>query len=580
MTGYSNESTVIRALRNGVRDFVSKSIEYLDYLPEAVGRVLQQVQTEQQLAESESRLAGIITSAKDAIITTAADGSITLFNPAAERMFCCPASEAMTRTLGRFIPKECKAVRGRSDRGDGATASALVRDGRWGLRADGEWFPLEASMSSTTVGGKRVHTVVVRDVTDRQRSQSYIAAQLGAAQAIATARSIEEGASQILGAIASSLRWSAGGFWLAESSNGIPALLGLWHDAEFQGGDFLEQTRSLGISAGFGLAGMAWQTGQPHWGKDIAESPTFVRRQGAAAAGLRAAYAFPIFIQDRVVGVMEFYAALFVEPDPDLLALMTSVASQTGQFVERKRTEQAVHRTAHELAAAQKIARMGSWRLVLATKAVTWSDELYRIFGIATGEPVGSLDRVLGRMPVSDRDRVRRGVEESIRTGRTYECRHGVVQPDGEVRTVHARGDVVRDESGAVVEIVGTVQDVTEAVRAEERIRDQAALLDKARDAIVVEALDGTIQYWNRVPSGCTGGRPRRSSAARWRACLPAISRRDGWRRRRPSPTAASGPASSATLPRTVAMSSSRAAGPCCATPTGGRRRSWRSRRT
>lgn len=499
VTGYSNESTVIRALRNGVRDFVSKSIEYLDYLPEAVNRVLNQVQTEQQLAASESRLAGVIASAKDAIITTAADGTITLFNPAAERMFRCRASEAMTRTLGRFIPKVCKAVRVRGEGSDGGeTASALIRDGRWGLRADGEWFPLEASMSSTTVGGKRVHTVVVRDVTDSRRAQSYIAAQLGVAQAIAVARTIDEGAGQILGAIAQPLGWSVGSLWLADPNNGSPGLLGLWYEGDFQGQSFLDQTRSLGVSEGFGLPGTVWQTGEPQWMKEFAEEPAYCRREAAREAGLRSAYALPLFIQDCVVGVMEFAAARLLEPDSGLLALMNSLGSQIGQFVERKRTEQAVHRTAQELATAQKIARMGSWRLELATNTVTWSDELYRIFGLTPGEPVGPLDRVLGRMPTADRDRVRRGVEESLRTGRTYDCRHGVIHPGGEVRTVHARGDVVRDGSGAVVEMVGTVQDITEAVRAEEQIRDQAALLDKARDAIVVEALDGTIQYWNR----------------------------------------------------------------------------------
>jgi two-component system cell cycle sensor histidine kinase/response regulator CckA len=68
VTGLSSEATVIKALRAGVRDFVTKSVEYLDYLPEAVEHVLKQVHTERQLAESEAELAAIISSAKDAII--------------------------------------------------------------------------------------------------------------------------------------------------------------------------------------------------------------------------------------------------------------------------------------------------------------------------------------------------------------------------------------------------------------------------------------------------------------------------------------------------------------------------------
>ena len=73
VTGFGSEATAIRALRGGVRDFVIKSQEYLDYLPDAVERVLRQVQMEHRLAESEARLAGIIGSAKDAILVAESD---------------------------------------------------------------------------------------------------------------------------------------------------------------------------------------------------------------------------------------------------------------------------------------------------------------------------------------------------------------------------------------------------------------------------------------------------------------------------------------------------------------------------
>jgi two-component system cell cycle sensor histidine kinase/response regulator CckA len=176
VTGFSSEATVIQALRIGVRDFVTKSLEYLDYLPDAVGRVLGQVRTERQLAS-------IITSAKDAIISTGPDNRITLFNPAAEAMFRCPASEAIGQSLVRFIPKEFGATPHLDGSGDeDPTASALARDGHWGRRSDGEWFPLESSVSRSEVGGRHIHTVVVRDVTERERLAGERAALLNRLQ--------------------------------------------------------------------------------------------------------------------------------------------------------------------------------------------------------------------------------------------------------------------------------------------------------------------------------------------------------------------------------------------------------------
>jgi two-component system, cell cycle sensor histidine kinase and response regulator CckA len=168
VTGFIDEATVIRALRAGVRDFVTKSAEYLDYLPEAVGRVLAQVGTERQLAESEARLAGVITSAQDAILVAEADFSISLFNPAAERMFRCPAAEAVGRSLDRFIPPTLPA----GAAGPGSPSLVGTRDR--GVRADGEEFPLEASVARTEAGGKRFYTIVARDVTDRKQMEEAL----------------------------------------------------------------------------------------------------------------------------------------------------------------------------------------------------------------------------------------------------------------------------------------------------------------------------------------------------------------------------------------------------------------------
>jgi two-component system, cell cycle sensor histidine kinase and response regulator CckA len=164
VTGFSSEATVIQALRVGVRDFVTKSLEYLDYLPDAVGRVLGQVRTEHQLAS-------IIASARDAIISTGPNRRIALFNPAAERMFGCPAAEAVGRPLTDFIPDELAPA----DSAAGPDAPSLthrLRTGSRGVRGNGEEFPLETSVARGESGGRRFYTLVVRDVTERKRLEA------------------------------------------------------------------------------------------------------------------------------------------------------------------------------------------------------------------------------------------------------------------------------------------------------------------------------------------------------------------------------------------------------------------------
>src|SRR5207247_236461 len=103
VTGFSDEATVVKALRLGVRDFVTKSAQYLDYLPEAVERVLKQVQTETQLAESEARKSAILRASLDAIITMDHEGKIQDFNRAAERIFGYSEADVIGKPLAELI---------------------------------------------------------------------------------------------------------------------------------------------------------------------------------------------------------------------------------------------------------------------------------------------------------------------------------------------------------------------------------------------------------------------------------------------------------------------------------------------
>ncbi|MGO8931664.1 MAG: ATP-binding protein [Limisphaerales bacterium] len=134
-------------------------------------------QTE-EVRENRARLAGIIGSAMDAIISVDAGQRITIFNAAAEKMFRCPARDALGQPLDRFIPPRFReahrghmAAFGRT----GVTSRAMGHlQPISGLRADGEEFPIEASISHIEVGGQQIYTVILRDITERKRAEAQI----------------------------------------------------------------------------------------------------------------------------------------------------------------------------------------------------------------------------------------------------------------------------------------------------------------------------------------------------------------------------------------------------------------------
>jgi two-component system, NarL family, sensor histidine kinase UhpB len=127
------------------------------------------------MREGAARLNGIVQSAMDAIITVDEHQNIVIFNPASEQMFGCASADVLSTPLEQFIPSRLReAHRTHIDR-FGATGVSTRRMGVQseivGLRANGEEFPVEASISQVSVGGKKLFTVILRDITARKRAE-------------------------------------------------------------------------------------------------------------------------------------------------------------------------------------------------------------------------------------------------------------------------------------------------------------------------------------------------------------------------------------------------------------------------
>ncbi|MGE8367053.1 PAS domain-containing sensor histidine kinase [Cupriavidus basilensis] len=127
---------------------------------------------------SEARLAGIIRSSMEAIITVDEGQHIVLFNPTAERLFGCTAAAAIGKPLGDFMPARFRVAHEAHVRRFGVTG---VTDRQMGqqrvlhaLRQDGTEFPIEASISQTRDSGGKLFTVILRDTTERVRAEAAL----------------------------------------------------------------------------------------------------------------------------------------------------------------------------------------------------------------------------------------------------------------------------------------------------------------------------------------------------------------------------------------------------------------------
>ena len=183
VSGTINDEMAVKVMKAGAHDYVIKG--NLGRLVPAIEREIRDAverqerkRTEEALWESQARLAGIIASAMDGIVTLDDQHRIVLFNAAAERIFRCSALDVIGQRIDRFIPERFRASHEQHIRQFGRTSVTSRRMGALGaisgLRADGQEFPLEASISQIEAAEKKFYTVILRDITERQQAEEAL----------------------------------------------------------------------------------------------------------------------------------------------------------------------------------------------------------------------------------------------------------------------------------------------------------------------------------------------------------------------------------------------------------------------
>jgi PAS domain S-box-containing protein len=137
--------------------------------------------SEQAAKKEEARLAAVIDSAMDAVVTVDESHRITLFNPAAEKMFSCRAADAMVRPLDQFLPERFRRTHDAHIGNFEKTKNTGRKMGElgaiYGLRSTGEEFPIEASISQVQIGEQRLFSVILRDITERKLAEEALRQQ-------------------------------------------------------------------------------------------------------------------------------------------------------------------------------------------------------------------------------------------------------------------------------------------------------------------------------------------------------------------------------------------------------------------
>ena len=145
------------------------------------------------------------------------------------------------------------------------------------------------------------------------------------------------------------------------------------------------------------------------------------------------------------------------------------------EITERKRIEALIQLGEQHLADAQRVAHLGSWEWNVVTDQLSWSDELYRIFGLEPGELVPTYGGYLAQLHPDDVDIVNAFVGTAMHGGGRYEFEHRIIRKNGEIGWIRSQGEVVFDAAGAPLRLHGTGLDITASKRTEEALQHSSA---------------------------------------------------------------------------------------------------------
>src|SRR5438552_867287 len=434
-----------------------------------------------------------------AIFLLDSGGRVISWNDGAERIKGYSAGEIVGRPIALFYPPEDRDA-GKPEQGlRCAEREGCFRTEGWRVRKDGSRFWADVAITALrdAHGGLRGFAKVTRDMTARHRereNEQRVAAMLERQRALAELSLLalgETGLQPVLERAVALTRdllqtefvrilelLPAGdAFKLVAGTGWKPGMVGS-ATVPLRANSILSYT----LYSSELVPDAANQPRRAAVIEDLASEDRFPRSGMLHEHGVVSGMSVMIPGRRTPYGVLGAHSAArrrFVPGDakfplPDASGAVIGVGGIATDITERKRAEQALREQRTLLAEAQNLAGLGCWEWDPASRRVTWSDELYRIYGVKRERFTPSFEDYLERVHPDDREQARATLARALADGRGFIFDERIVRPDGEVRYLRSRGEVLRDDQGRSLKVLGACLDITEQKNSEAALRAAA----------------------------------------------------------------------------------------------------------
>ena len=340
---------------------------------------------------------------------------------------------------------------------------------------------------------------VAEDITARRHEEQRRRLQYEVARLLATADALTATVPKLLHAVAAAFGCEVGEFWEVSGEPEKLRVVQVWHAPGAKLAAFVNHSRKLAFGPFDGLPGRVLATRQPEWIPALAQCPHFPQWRAAARAGLRAALAFPILVNDHILGVMAFLTHGNAESDADLAEHFVSLGSQIGQFLERRKAEEAL-REAHEFG-KQIVAGAAAGIIVYdrAGRFVVWNPFMEQLTGFRAVELLGR--RAVEVLPFLGDAHFRKMFQDAL-AGEVFEAADIPfdLPVAGKQGWLAARFAPWRDARHEIVGVIVTVRDITERRQLESELLE---ITDREQRRIGHDLHDGLGQQLTALEMKC-----------------------------------------------------------------------------
>jgi PAS domain S-box-containing protein len=437
--------------------------------------------SEAAVRESREVFGRVIDGAAALITAVDGDGRIVLFNPACEALSGYRRHEVLGRPLlETFVPERFRGEAGGRFVSPLTETLAAPHVHPWRTKSAEERLVEWRCFRVPGLDGEPLTVGIGHDVTAERQAAARRATQFAVTAVLAESPTVDVAIPSLLHTICEGMAWPAGELWRVEP-DGLRLAASCRRPAAPAAPNG-NGTAGVVIVKGAGLCGRVWRTGRAAWTTDVTRDiePASL---AAAARGIRAAIAFPVANGAEVTGVMVFLSAEVNSPDADLVRMMTDLGAQIGQFVERRRAEEALRLSEARYRLVARATRHAIRDWDLATGHLAWNDAVEDLFGHRP-EEVRRVSDWEALVHPDDRSRVVAGLGDAIAQGReVWSDEYRFRTASGWDAVVSDRGFIERS-GGRPLRVIAAMEDVTERRAREDRDRLRALSLGilKARE--------------------------------------------------------------------------------------------------